>query len=240
MDTGLNVALSAQVALQERLDTIAGNVANANTVGFRAEETTFETHLTRVGGSSVAFTKPGETYTSLRGGEIVKTDNALDVAIQGDAWLAIQTPAGVAYTRDGRFRLTQTGELQTLNGYPVLDVGGAAILLDPNAGKPQIARDGMITQGKQQLGALGLFRIDERAKLTRVDNSGVIPDRAAEPELDFTRSGVVQGFVEKSNVNPVLEMSRLIMVSRAFDAVSNTINQAEDTKRQGLRDLGAT
>ncbi|MGE0211587.1 MAG: flagellar basal-body rod protein FlgF [Parvibaculaceae bacterium] len=240
MDTGLNVALSAQVALQERLDTIAGNVANANTVGFRAEETTFETHLARAGSDTVAFAKPGETYTSRRAGELVKTDNALDIAVQGDAWLAIQTPAGVAYTRDGRFRMAQTGELQTLNGQGVLDVGGAPILLDPNGGPPQIARDGMITQGKQQLGAVGLFRIDERAKLTRVENSAVIPDRPAQAELDFTRSGVVQGFVEKSNVNPVLEMSRLVMVSRAFDAVSNSINQAEDTKRQSVRELGAS
>ena len=240
MQTGLSVALSAQVALQNRLDTIAGNVANANTAGFRAEEVSFETLLNQVGGDPIAFASAGQTYTSRRAGELLKTDAPLDVAVQGEAWLAIQTQDGTVYTRDGRMRMLDTGELQTLTGHSVLDVGGAAILLDPNAGPPQIARDGMITQNKQQVGAIGLFRIDENARLTRAENSGVIPDRPAEPELDFARSGVVQGFIERSNVNPVLEMSHLIAVTRAFDSIANTINQTEETYRQAVRQLGAS
>lgn len=239
MQTGLYVALSAQVALQRRLDTIASNVANASTAGFRAEELTFETHLGRAGVDQVAYTKPGEAYTSRRSGELVKTDNLLDVAVQGESWLAIDTPSGRVYTRDGRMRMLESGELQTLNGHSILDVGGAPILLDPNAGPPRIARDGMITQNNQQMGALGLFRIEEGAKLTRFENSGVVPDREAQPELDFTKSGIVQGFVERSNVNPVLEMSHLITISRAFESAAAAIGQSEDSLRQGVRDLGA-
>src|SRR5581483_1973825 len=75
-----------------------------------------------------------------------QTDNPLDVAVQGDAWLGIQTPGGTAYTRDGRLRMTPTGELQTLTGHAVLDTGGAPILLDPTGGPPRIGRDGTITQ----------------------------------------------------------------------------------------------
>ena len=158
------------------------------TAGFRAEEIKFEQLVSQTDADPTAFVSPGITYLSRRRGELVKTDNPFDVAVKGDAWLAIQTPAGRIYTRDGRMQMTPTGELQTLNGYPILDVGGAPIQLDPTGGTPSIARDGTITQGTRQIGALGLFTIPETASLTRYENSGVIPDRAAEPALDFTRS----------------------------------------------------
>jgi flagellar basal-body rod protein FlgF len=238
MQTGLYVALSAQIALQQRLDTIAGNVANAGTVGYRAEEVKFESFLSQAGADPVAFASTGETYLSRKAGELVKTDNPLDVAVRGEGWLSIATPAGPVYTRDGRMRMADSGELQTLNGYPVLDVGGAPIVLDPTAGPPQIASDGMITQGKQQLGAIGIFHIDEHAKLARFENSGVIPDRPAEPVLDFASNGVAQGFVERANVNPVLEMAHLIMVTRAFDSVTATITETEGSLQSAIKDLG--
>ena len=77
------------------------------------------------------------------------------------------------------------------------------------------------------VGAIGLFRIDENAKLTRAENSGVIPDRPATPALDFSNVGVLQGFVESGNVNPVMEMTRLIEVHRAFDALTNSMDTAD-------------
>jgi flagellar basal-body rod protein FlgF len=240
MQSGLYVSLSGQLALQRRLETIADNVANANTVGFRAEQVRFETLLSQASLDPVAFASQGETHLSRRSGEIVRTDNLLDVAVEGDAWLAIGTPAGQVYTRDGRMRMTETGELQTLNGQALLDVGGAPILLDPNAGPPSIARDGTITQSGRQVGVLGLFLIDENAVLARYENSGVIPDRAATPLLDFTNAGVSQGYVERSNVNPVEEMTRLIMVSRAFEAITNSLSEAETTKKEAVKTLGAT
>jgi len=173
----LYVGVSAQVTLQKRLDTIAHNVANANTAGFRAEEVRFETALSRAGADPIAFAVSGPTYLSRRSGDIVRTDNQFDVAVDGNAWLAIQTPTGQAYTRDGRMRMTAVGEMQTLNGYPVLDTGGAPVVLDPNAGPPRIARDGAIFQANRQIGAIGLFTIEEAANLTRFENSAVIPDR---------------------------------------------------------------
>jgi flagellar basal-body rod protein FlgF len=239
MENGVYVALSAQIALQKRLDTIAGNVANAGTAGFRAEEVTFETFMSKAGSDPVAFASPGETYISRAAGELVRTENPLDVAVKGDAWLAIQSPQGTTvYTRDGRLRMLETGELQTLNGDPILDVGGAPILLDPAAGPPRIAADGMITQGNRQIGAIGLFRIPEDAKLMRASGAGVIPDRPAEPVLDFASTGVVQGFMERANVNPVMEMANLIQVTRAFESIAATLNQTENTISSGIKTLG--
>jgi flagellar basal-body rod protein FlgF len=236
----LYVGVSAQVALQKRLDTIAHNVANATTAGFRAEEVRFETVLSSAGADPVAFAVIGPTYLSRRSGEFVRTDNLFDIAVEGDAWLGIQTPAGQVFTRDGRMRMTPSGELHTLNGYQILDVGGAPLLLDPNAGPPRIARDGTVFQANRQVGAIGLFNIDSAANLTRYQNSGVIPDRPATPVVDFTRAGVQQGYIENSNVNAVMEMTRLITVTRAFEMVSASLAASESSLQEAVRTLGST
>jgi flagellar basal-body rod protein FlgF len=240
MQSNFSVALSAQISLQKRLETIANNVANASTAGFRAEEVKFESLLSYASSTPVAFASAGLSYLSRASGEMVRTDNPLDVAVQGEAWLCIQTPAGPVYTRDGRMKMTPTGELQTLNGYAVLDAGGSPILLDPNSGPPRIARDGAISQNNRAVGALGLFKIDDKASLKRFDNSGVIPDRPATAAVEFSKIGMQQGFIERANVNPVMEMSKLIMVSRTFDAVSSSLKDSESSMQEAIRTLGAT
>jgi len=240
MQSSLYVSLSAQMALMRRLEAISNNVANSSTPGFRAEEVKFEQLISQTGLEPTSFASPGLTYLSRQSGEFIKTDSPFDVALNGDAWLAIQTPAGNVYTRDGRMRMMPTGELQTLTGYPILDVGGAPVLLDPNSGQPQIARDGTITQGTRQIGALGLFTIPDQAKLARFENSGVIPDQPAAPALDFTRYGAIQGFIERSNVNPVMEISKLIMVQRAFDSISGSVRETESTLSDAIKTLGET
>lgn len=240
MQSNFYVGLSAQLSLQRRLETIANNVANASTAGFRAEEVKFETLLSRAAADPVAFATSGQSYLSRKSGELVRTDNMLDVAVQGDAWLAVQTPAGTAYTRDGRMKMTDTGELVSVNNQPILDVGGAPLRLDPNAGPPRIARDGTISQNDRQIGALGLFTIDEGAKLTRVENTGVVPDRPATPALDFARIGLHQGYIERSNVNPVQEMTKLVMLQHAFEAVSATLKDSDASLQDAIKTLGAT
>lgn len=240
MQSGLYVAISGEVALQRRLETIANNVANMNTVGYRAEGVSFAAELEKAGDSDVAFASAGSNYISRQVGGVTKTGNPLDVAIQGEGWLAIKTPGGVAYTRDGRMQLSETGALQTLNGYPVLDAGSAPIILDAAAGTPTIARDGMITQNGKQVGALGVFSISDAANLTRADNSAVVPDKPATPILDFTKDGVMQGAIESSNVNPILEMSKLITVTRAFDSINSAMSQSESSLEDAIKTLGAT
>jgi flagellar basal-body rod protein FlgF len=240
MQSNFNVAFSAQVSLQKRLETIANNVANAATAGFRAEEVKFDTVLSYASPTPVAYASAGQNYLSRTSGELMRTDNLFDVAVQGDAWLAVQTPAGTVYTRDGRLQMTPTGEVQTLNGYALLDAGGSPIQLDPNGGPPRIARDGAVTQANRAVGAIGLFKIDDKANLKRFDNSGVIPDRPAVPVVEFNKVGVQQGFIEGANVNPVLEMSKLIMISRAFDAVSSSLKDAESTMEDAIKTLGST
>jgi len=240
MQSSFYVGLSAQISLQRRLETIANNVANASTAGFRAEEVKFESVLSRASLDPTAYATTGKPFLSRKSGEFVRTDNLFDVAVQGDAWLAVQTPNGTAYTRDGRMRMTETGELMSLNNQPMLDAGSAPLRLDPNGGPPRISGDGTITQNNRQIGALGLFQIDPRANLTRVENSGVVPDRPATPALDFAKVGVHQGYIERANVNPVLEMTKLIMVQHAFEAVVASIKDSDASLQEAIRTLGAT
>jgi flagellar basal-body rod protein FlgF len=240
MQPSLYVSLSGQMAMMRRLDTLAHNVANVTTAGFRAEEIKFDDLISQKTDQPTSFVTANTTYISRQQGELVQTDNKLDVAVTGDAWLAFQSPQGIVYTRDGRMTMTPEGELRTLTGHPFVDVGGAPIQLNPNGGTPNIARDGAITQGGQQLGALGLFTIPEQAHLHRFDTSGVVPDMAAEPALDFGAVGISQGFIEQANVNPVSEISRLIQIQRSFDSISSSISDAEQTLSSAIKTLGET
>jgi flagellar basal-body rod protein FlgF len=232
------VSLSSQLALDKRMSTIAMNVANANTTGFRASGVTFETALSKAGPSPTAYASTGKDFISTAQGPLTKTDNPLDIAVQGNGWLGIRTPNGIAYTRDGRMKMLQTGELQTIEGFQVLDAGSSPIVLDPTAGPPMISRDGMINQGSNQVGAIGLFSIDREAVLARGPNSSVIPSTPAQPILDFSVNGVAQGFVEGANINPVTELTKLIATSRSFESVNSMYDTLDSAQKDAIRTLG--
>lgn len=238
MQSALYVGLSAQVTMQRRLETIANNVANVNTAGFHADAVKFESLLSRTAAGSTAFATAGENYIGRQSGAVTRTDNPLDVAVVGDGWLAFSTPTGIVYTRDGRLQINADGELQTVTGRPILDSGGGATMVDPNGGPVTIAPDGTISQDGNQMGTIGLFDIPANAKLRRYENSGVIPDRPAQAVLDFVNAGVRQGYVEGSNVNPVLEMTKLIAATRMFESASTLVDGSETTLQNAVRTLG--
>ena len=154
------------------------------------------------------------------------------------AWFAFQGPSGPIYTRDGRFKMNENGDLLTVDGYQVLDAGGAPIALDPMAGSPIVGRDGTVMQGTNQVGAIGVFNLRSESKLTRFGNSGVLSSIPGDVVQDFTSNGVQQGFSEGSNVNPVLEMTKMIAVQRSFDSAATTIQESESTFMDAIRTLG--
>ncbi len=239
MQDSLYVSLSAQIALERRLDTIADNVANASTVGFRATGVKFEDVVTGTGQKAVSFASSGNTYLSTRHGSLTETGNPFDFAIQGDAWFGIETPAGTVMTRDGRFSMNENGELRSVEGYRVLDAGGAPIQLDPRGGPPKAGADGSLRQGDQMVGAIGLFTFEPGANFVRFGNSGIVPAREPEPVVDRADAGVAQGFVEESNVNLMLEMTRLIMIQRAFENTAALIRQATASSDDAIKTLGS-
>lgn len=243
MQSGLYVAISSQIALEKRLTTIADNIANMNTVGFRSTEVKFDEVMSRTGNdlnAKIAFVSQGNDYLNTRTGQFTQTGNQLDFAIRGDAWFAIQTPAGQVLTRDGRFTLSQTGELLSTRGYPVLDAGGSPIQLDPNAGSPEVGADGRISQNGRMVGSIGLYTADISQGFLRYDNSGIIPAAAALPVVDDPEAGIVQGYVEQSNVNAIGEMTQLIQVNRAFDGVASLMRDSETSFNEAIKTLGGS
>lgn len=252
MQSALYVSLSAQVSLEKRLTTIANNMANMKTAAFRADAVKFETAMSRAATQPVAFSSPGENFISRKEGAVTQTGNPLDVAIAGNSmaaypggpdpgattWMAFQGPAGTVYTRDGRMQMDINGQLRNLAGFPVLDSGGTPIMIDPDGGPVTIARDGTIAQGVNQVGQLGLFDIASDAKLERFGNSGVIPDKPATAALDFVTVGFQQGFVEGSNVDPLSELTQMMMATKTFQNVSSLIQDSESSVQNAIRTLG--
>lgn len=239
MQDGLYVALSSQIALEKRLNTIADNVANSSTIGYRATGVKFEDVVSGLTDKAISFVTSGDTYISDANGPLRETGNPFDFAIKGNAWFGIETPAGTVMTRDGRFSLTENGEMVTIEGYPVLDAGGAPIQLDPRNGPPRAGADGSLRQGDNLVGALGLFNFDPGPNFVRFGNSGIVPAGEPEPVVDRVDAGVTQGFLEESNVNPVLEITRLIMVQRAFENGAAMIRNTESSYDEAIKTLGS-
>lgn len=239
MQEALYVMLSGQVSRERQLTMVANNIANINTAGFRAEDVTFESVLSRTGRIPVAFAGSGKAFITRQPGSITPTGNSLDIAVKGDGWLAIQTPAGVRYTRDGRMSMSDMGDLQTVTGMPVLDQGGAPLMVNPQGGEITIAADGSVSQGGDIVGVLGLFQIAPDAELFRAtDGSVAVAANAVAPVDDFVTSGVAQGYVEGSNVSPVIEMTRLIDGQRSFEYAAAATGSLSNELQQVIRDLG--
>jgi flagellar basal-body rod protein FlgF len=238
MQSGLYVALSSQISLEKRMNTIADNLANMNTVGFRATQMKFDDVLTRAEGAKVAYVSTGEEYLSKDIGAMVQTKNPLDFAVKGDAWFSIDSPSGKAITRDGRFSMLETGDLVTIEGYPVLDAGGAPIQLNAGEGPPTASTDGILYQNGKPVATLGLFEANVGPNFTRAGNTAIIPNETPQPVVNRADVGVMQGFVEESNVNPILQMTQMINVSRTFEYVTQLMRDGEASIGDAIKTLG--
>lgn len=241
MQNPVYVGISGQISLDRRMETIARNMANVNTPGFRSEEMKFDTLVSAVArdnDKNVNFASAGKSYISTVRGPITQTANPLDLAVNGDSYFSLQTPNGQVYTRDGRMIMTEDGGLVSVQGYPFLDNGGAPLQIEPANGAPRIASDGAIYQNNVQVGAIGLYEFQPNSKLSYGPTGSVVPDRAPVPVQGGPNNGVIQGFVENSNVNGVTEMTRLIEVTRAFERVESMMRQQEDRSAQAIQTLG--
>jgi flagellar basal-body rod protein FlgF len=243
MQSGLYVGVSSQIALERRLNTIADNMANMNTVGFRSTEVKFDEVLSKTRNelnAKVAFVTQGNDYLSTRTGQLQQTGNPLDFAIKGDAFFAIDTPVGQVLTRDGRFTMDEAGQLRSIRGFAVMDAGGAPIQLNREAGPPTIGADGIILQNGQPVATLGLFTADITKGFTRYENEGVIPADNPQPVVEGIENSIAQGYVEQSNVNGISEMTQLIQVNRAFESISAMMRDSESSLNEAIKTLGGS
>lgn len=234
MDTSTYVSLSGQLALERRMATLAQNVANARSAGYRAAQVNFGSIISTISPIATAFASTGRESVSMEAGGLTRTGNPLDIAVKGDGFFAIQGPDQVYYSRDGRMTLSPEGQLVNSMGHLLLDSGGAAVQVDPKGGPIDINSLGRVMQDGQLKATIGLYAVDTSAGYSRMGDAGLVPKTDAQPMTDFTRNGVVQGYVEEANVNPVMEMVRLIQVTRAFEAVSTMAEKSQDTQRNAI------
>ena len=249
MGNHLLVGLSRQVTLERQMDVVANNVANINTNGFKADRSLFEEFLTSPAHEDnftgrdrrISFVHDRGTFKDFAQGASELTKNPLDVAIDGAGFLVVQTPAGERYTRDGGLKINNQGQLVNSSGYPVLG-GSGPIVMQPTDKEITIAGDGNVTvvEGTNRVdsvrGKLRVVRFADAQKLVKEGSNLYSAGAGIGPTPD-TVSRVNQGFIEKSNVNSVAEMSRMIEVTRAYTSISAMLQQQGDLRKTAIEKL---
>ena len=168
----LAIGLSTQRALAQSVDTIAYNLANASTTGFRATAERFERKSRMADGVPVDMVQSQAGALERASGSLTKTDNPLDVAVSQDRWLGVQTQAGVGYTKDGRLKIAESGMLMTSMDLPVVDESGAPIMVNPAGGPLLIRQNGVVLQDGAEAGRIGLVPFDPLLKVHSVWDLG--------------------------------------------------------------------
>jgi flagellar basal-body rod protein FlgF/flagellar basal-body rod protein FlgG len=234
------------MALARELDVVANNVANLNTTGYKADGSMFEEYLTSNAradetGSRVSFVRDRGVWHDMSQGPVERTGNPLDVAIDGKGFLAVQTPRGERYTRNGSMQINQAGVLVTSEGYPVIGDGGP-ITLQPTDRQVSISRDGTLSvrQGTSTVdsvrGKLKLVTFDNPQRLQKDGNGTFNPVRGTQPQ-PATTGGFIQGSIEKSNVRGVVEMSRMIEITRSYTNIASILQQQSDMSQSAIDKL---
>ena len=245
MQNALLIGLSRQVALSRELDVVANNIANLNTTGFKADGSLFEEFLNSAArdesNGRLSFVRDRATWTDMSPGGTDRTGNALDVAINGDGYFAVQTQRGVRYTRNGSFQINPQGQLVTGDGDPVLGDGGP-IAFQPNDRQIRISPDGTVSvrEGNSKTDSLrGKLRVVAFAKTQQLkkDGSATFNLVGNGAPVEAKSASLVQGSLEKSNVRGVVEMSRMIEITRSYQNVAAMLQQQSDLSRSSIDKL---
>ena len=247
---GIYAALSGAMAQSQRLDTIANNIANVGTTGFKKDGQVFSDYVTveqkpietstvpRVTasinsfydnqGTDTAYVDSHGTFTDFSQGALKNTGNPLDVAIEGHGFFEVQTPSGVKLTRNGAFKIDAQGELVTSDGYPVLRAGNgnaADRIIHVTNGNLTIGYSGDIFEGDNPLGKLAVVNVSNTDALQKIGSTlytlKANYNVTPHPANNFR---LHQGYLEMSNVNIVDEMTKMIEATRTFQATRNAIH----------------
>ena len=242
MENAQLISLSRQISLQRQVEVTANNIANMNTTGFKAQAILFQEYLAPVArdrdfaypDQQLSFVESWGTVGDFTGGDLADTGNPLDVALVGEGFLAVQTPAGERWSRGGSLAIDRDGLLVDLSGNPVLSDGGP-ISFDASETDIKIAADGTISSSA---GAKGTLRLVEFANLQELTREGGSLFAGGTP-VEAVETSVVQGSIEKSNVSGVAEMSEMIRVQRAYESLASLAQRQDDIRRDAIKRLGS-
>ena len=239
MDNSSNIALARLLAQSRAVDVEAANLANVTTPGYRAERMMFSDWLSRQhggtppGGGTIVYPQDRASYRDRQSGQLSHTGNPFDLAIAGDGYFTVQGSGGPRLTRAGHFVLGADGTLVDQQGDALLDTAGKKLQLAAADTQVTIAADGTVSSENGQIGKVGIVTAADPNRLQaeggRLLNAGSTTTKpVATPHL-------VQGAVEESNVQPTLEVTRMVNDTRTFQMVVQFV-QAEADRQQGAID----
>lgn len=234
MDNAGYVTLTRQSGLLSELRTLAQNVANASTVGYRREGLVFSEFVKSGGDESLSMAHSGARFLDTAQGVLKRTGGTFDIAIEGDGFFRIETADGERLTRAGNFALSPEGEIVTTDGRRVLSADGAAIAIPPDGGTVTISSDGEIAVAGEAVARIGVSTADPKTLKRQGDNL-FEATQGSQPMDDFK---VSQGFLENSNVNTVSEISRLIEVQRAYEMGQGMMEREHSRMTSMIQMLG--
>lgn len=237
MDSTSYTTLTRQSGLKNEIQSIANNIANMSTAGFRREGLIFSEFVAKLdkGEPSLSMAHANVRMTSSAQGALTPTGGTLDFAIEGDGFFMLETPDGQALSRAGSFSTNAEGELVNYDGYRVLDNGGSPIFIPVNAQSVNVASDGAISIDGVPAAQLGVYTASDPTSLSRSDGVLFYSDAGYEP---VETSNIVQGFIEQSNVNAITEIARMIEVQRAYETGQNFLEKEDERIRSVLSTLG--
>ena len=239
METTSLIALSKQAAIRRSMSVIANNLANMNTTGYKGEKMMFVEHLvrspggTKIGGDKLAFVRDVATVRDLSEGDFKKTGNPLDLAIHGDGFFVIGTPGGERYTRNGNFQIGSDGQLVTRKGDPVLSDGGAPFFLSPGDSQIDIDSGGTLSTENGELGKISVVSFANRRDM-RLIAEGLYSSRQQANPVE--EANISQGMLEGSNVQPIVEMTRMIEVHRSYEGTKSFIQKEDDRLKNMIKE----
>jgi len=241
MDNTMYVALSRQMTLRRELDIVANNLANVDTNGFKVESAMVRTETSdraRMvdGPRRLSFVIDDGVVRDFRQAALTQTGGTFDLAIDGQGFFSVQTAKGERYTRDGRFTLAADGRLTTQAGDPVLGEGGE-ITVDPGLGPVSISVDGVVSQNGESVGKISLVAFDDLSGLAK-DGDNLFRNTSNLQPQPASSARVRQGMLEGSNVDSILQVTRLIEISRAYESLAKTIENSAELSRRSVERLG--
>lgn len=237
MENTLMIALSRQTTLKREMATVANNIANMNTQSYKRESMMFEDHLMRskggdaIMGDKLKFVRDVSQYRDHSEGTVEDTGNPLDIMIHGDGYFVIETPAGERYTRNGHFELNNEGVVVTSEGHPVLTEDGDQIEILPGNERIEISPTGQIYTDAGPLGKLGVVEFDNEQTLQKV-SSTLFSHAAGGTQVE--QPHVLQGKLEGSNVQPIIEMTRMIDIHRSYEKAKQLVGKEDERIKKSL------
>ena len=249
MENVTYIALSRQKTLRSMMNNISQNLANMNTTGYKEEKMMFTDWVAKNkdapfrGEREISLVQDIAQFRDTRVGNIEHTERPLDVALsQPDMFFAVETPSGTQYTRNGNFSLDPGGQLITNEGYPVLSDADQPIFFNEADGQIEIKGDGAVTTDIGQIGKLKVVTFDNVQAMNTTGSSlySVVKENPNDPDgaQPVESPGVVQGALEKSNVNPISSMTQMIDVLRTYQSVTRSLESENERQRNMINKLG--